>query len=86
MNIVPTKQQHMYSKNIPFADVIPLESIAQIPSVFLSFPISASEDTEIRIMKFMAISNCIRATILLHFTKNLSDTWGPTEFPHFFSN
>lgn len=85
-NIALSKQQHMCSKHIPFAVVIPFGSIAQIPPVFLSFLISASEDIEICIKRFVAISNHIRAAILLHFTKNLSDTKGPTEFPHLFPN
>lgn len=76
----------MYSKHIPFVEKIPFESIAQTPSVSLSFAVSASEDIEICIKKFMAISNCIRAAILLHFTKDLSYTKGPTEFPHLFFN
>lgn len=85
-SIVLPEQQHMYSKHIPFAGVIPFDSIAQIPPVFLSFPLSASEDIKICIEKFMAISNCVKAAILLHFTKNLSDTKGPTEFSHLISN
>lgn len=68
----------MHSKHISFAGEISFESIAQIPPVLLSFATSASEDTEICIKKFMAISNCVRAAILLPFIKNLSDTQGPT--------
>lgn len=68
----------MHSKHIPFAGEIPFESIAQIPPVLLSFATSASEEIEIYIKKFMAISNRVRAAILLPFIKNLSDTQGPT--------